>query len=100
MKFIKNLKKPILIACYDAGASNIIIHWLKEINNIEFNFHLDGPALKLFKKQFPNLVNQTLKKAIQKSNSLISGTGWQSELEHKARLEAKFIDDYVEEGEK
>ena len=52
-------------------------------------FHLGGPAVKIFNKFFKNFKNLPLKKAIKDCNSLISGTGWETCLEHNARIEAK-----------
>jgi hypothetical protein len=89
MKIINDLKQPVLIACNDAGSANIIAHWIKDLSGNDFIFHLGGPAVKIFKKHVQNFKNLPLKQAIKDCNSLISGTGWASCLEHDARIEAK-----------
>ena len=89
MKFdlLKNyLKGSIAVACNDAGAANIVINWLKNMPEIKVRAHLGGPAKELWDRAFPNSINYSLEDALKECDLLISGTGWASDLEHKARL--------------
>ena len=47
---------------------------------------MEGPAKKIWAKTYPKTKFVTsYQNAIKKSNGLISGTGWSSNLEHNAR---------------
>lgn len=85
----KLYQSPIAIVCNDAGAANIILFWIKSLVNIDLKLHLTGPAKKIFEKEFYNFPNLSLEESIEQSNTLISGTGWSSTLEHDARKIAK-----------
>ena len=82
------LKKHVTVACNDAGATNIILNWLKAHPEISVRAHLGGPAIELWKGAFPSAQNYGLDEALEGSDQLISGTGWASDLEHKARQAA------------
>lgn len=83
---------PRSIVCHDAGAANHIFSWMSFINSSnklnleEFRILLDGPALKLFDKY--NLDDLKVCKSIEElldgASSLLSGTGWESDLEYSA----------------
>lgn len=78
-------KGIVAVACNDAGATNIIINWLKAMPNVKVKVHLGGPAINLWKHQFPDFTNLSLEEALEESSLLLSGTGWASSLEHQAR---------------
>ncbi len=84
------IKEPIAIVCHDAGSANIIISWIKKVNIFEKNVFMQGPANKLWVREYgkANLVD-SLDKILERSVTLISGTGWSSDLEHMARKSAK-----------
>lgn len=80
----------ISVACHDAGATNIIVGWLKRSPDLKVRAHLGGPAIEIWKRAFPSAENYDLDEAIEGSDVLISGTGWASDLEYEARkLSAK-----------
>jgi hypothetical protein len=81
-------KGVVAVACNDAGATNIIINWLKAMPEIKVRPHLGGPAIDLWYRAFPDSINCSLDDALQGSSLLLSGTGWASNLEHNARLGA------------
>jgi hypothetical protein len=84
---IKNLlkKKKLLIVCHDTGGANIIKNFIDHYT-IKAKYYLKGPALNIFKekKQQHNFINN-----IKKSDIVITGTGWQTDLEYKAIKYAK-----------
>ena len=69
LNFLDNLNENISVACNDAGAANIILHWIKLYDFKKLNFCLSGPALQIFKKEFPNLKNNSLDDLIKKKIS-------------------------------
>lgn len=81
MELSRHIKKKILIVCHDAGAANQIYYYIKTKPSKKFFFFLKGPAKKIFKKKnsYTSLI-----KAIEKSDCIITGTGWQSNLEYNA----------------
>lgn len=81
-------KGQIAVACNDAGAANIIINWLKFMPEVTFRVHLGGPAEALWNRAFPGTINYGLDDAMNGSSMLLSGTGWATSLEHKARYSA------------
>lgn len=85
---LESLEFPLAIAAHDAGAANHIIAWLKDLPNDQVD-QIDacvaGPALSLWLKTFPNSKIITISDLLSDAKLLISGTGWQSSLEHEAR---------------
>ena len=79
-KILKLLEgKRILVVSHDVGGSNIIKNFFDHYR-IKAKFYLRGPALKIFKrKKIDNLT-----KNIKAAEIIITGTGWQSNLEYKA----------------
>ena len=81
----------IAIVAYDAGAASHIFSWLKTglLKIDQCRFCLDGPAAKLFKVIQPQIKIFCLEEVFDNAEKLLSGTGWSSSLEHKARMIAK-----------
>lgn len=83
---ILKLDSPIAVVCHDAGATNLILGWLQTyaINNVQAYFQ--GPAHSLWGRIFPQIpLCASLEDALSGASTLISGTGWASNLEHHAR---------------
>ena len=78
----------ILICCHDAGAATLIREWFIPYLS-KVNFYIEGPAVNIFKKYKIRRIYNDLEISISKCNLLITGTGWSSNLEHKARKIAK-----------
>lgn len=83
------LVSPLVVAAHDAGATNLIIGWLRRRRDLEVRTCLDGPAVDLWATAFgkPLLVSPT--DALRGAAGLLSGTSFASDLEHKARALAK-----------
>ena len=94
---LESLPFPLAIAAHDAGAANQIIAWFKYLANQQtkplnrsiVDCCVAGPALSLWLRAFPNSKISTLPDSLSNANLLISGTGWQSALEHDARKLAR-----------
>ena len=70
----------------DAGGAHQIASYLA-FNKFFFNAVLTGPAVKIFREyklNFNNFKKVELKKKIKNSDLIISGSGWQTNLEKKA----------------
>ncbi|MDC0587011.1 hypothetical protein OAP06_04605, partial [Gammaproteobacteria bacterium] len=78
------------IVCSDAGASNLIFSFLKHSSVSDFHFYLEGPAIELRKfHNFDSDINQNLENMIKGCKTLITGSGWSSDVENDARKIAK-----------
>ena len=84
---LKKYDKVSVCSC-DSGASRHIAKWLKDIDQ-KISYCLRGPAIEIFKNEFPIKNNISLKDCIENSNVLITGTGWSSDLEISAIKLAK-----------
>lgn len=84
-----NLSSPLAVVAHDAGATNLIIGWLKDQPNLTLRTCLQGPATALWSAAFPNWKNESLSEALDGAAMLLSGTGWASDLEHEARRLAR-----------
>lgn len=74
----------ITICAHDAGAANHALQiYLKNIKNTKLC--LAGPAYEIFKNSCENLKNSDIEQSLLGSKYLISGTGWESNLEHESR---------------
>ena len=94
-EFVARLASPVVVACHDAGAANLIFAWLHDwatsglLDDYSFRLVLRGPARLEWTKL--NLVlpgaeiHSDLSTALQGANSVLTGTGWASNLEHDAR---------------
>ncbi len=81
------LPVPTALVCHDAGATNIILGWLKAADSTAtVQAFMKGPAAQLWSAAFPGYpICGSLEEALNGAQTLISGTGWASELEHSAR---------------
>lgn len=81
---IDDLSRPLAIVCHDAGAANIILHAIGD-NADGLRIWTEGPADRIadavgHPRNVPNL-----EAALDGAATLLSGTGWASNLEHRAR---------------
>lgn len=80
---------PIAVVAHDSGAANHIIAWSKTTDLKKMHACLAGPALLHWERSFPNASTGTLVDSLLNAKSLLSGTGWASNLEHEARIMAR-----------
>ena len=95
---IAELHLPLAVVCHDAGAANIIFAWLRQHLSKhsdagkDWRICLEGPARNLWLADFVlskiQLVDD-LGSACSGVATVLTGTGWASDLEHQARLIAK-----------
>ena len=86
-----DLETPVAVICHDAGAANHILSWLKVDCRLDaVRAVMCGPAKGLWKQAFPEVpLCHTIEMALDDAKSVISGTGWASNIEHEARRMAK-----------
>lgn len=82
-----NLSFPLAVVCHDAGAANIIVALLRRMPSLAFTkAYMEGPARDIWLKMIPDVpLCASLQEALVGSTSLLSGTGWASNIEHDAR---------------
>lgn len=78
---------PIALVAHDAGAASHIASWFSNFDQ-PLHIYAEGPAKSLFQNVFDQPLEGSLESAVCKSACLITGTGWASDLEHRARLVA------------
>ena len=80
---------PTAVVAHDAGATNLIIAWLKAWR-WPVRACVDGPARKLWEQAFPRQPTcQSIAEALEGTSSVVTGTGWASGIEHEARRQAR-----------
>lgn len=86
---LPDLAKPIGVVCHDAGGANQILAMLDKSDLDRVNAYMEGPAAELWRKTFPKVGMTTgLSELLADTATLITGTGWASDLEHNARRAA------------
>lgn len=79
---------PIAVACHDAGGANLILPWLDDCPAVRAV--MTGPARIAWERRFGDRpLAAGLDAALAGSALLVSGTGWASDLEHRARQLAR-----------
>jgi len=90
-----SLQSPVAVVCHDAGATNLVFAWLREwaeaglLDKHEFKLLLQGSAKKAWQLEPVPLLQMQLhtelSSALTDCQSVLTGTGWASSLEHDAR---------------
>lgn len=82
------LPSPLALVCHDAGPLQLILPWL-DLDRLAVRACLQGPARECWQQRHGRrgLVD-ALDDALAGAAMLLSGSGWQCDLEHRARLAA------------
>ena len=84
------LKSPIAVVAHDAGATNLIMWWLRDLSKMDIRLSVAGPALAIFACELPYLMNMALTDALDGAATLLSGTSSRAtNIEHEARMLAR-----------
>lgn len=78
------------IVCHDAGGAEILSSWLRKCDE-PYNLVLEGPAKNIFQRKIGAFHSLPLAEAIEKSDWVLCGTSWQSNLERQAIICAKAV---------
>ena len=82
------MKKNLTIVCHDAGGAEILSSWLKR-NNYKARVVAKGPAKEIFKRKLAEVKFFRLDDALNKSDLLLAGTGWETNFEKQAIYKAR-----------
>lgn len=82
------ITRPLAVVCHDAGAANLIVPWVVD-HLSDTRVCVAGPAERIWRETFPVCPTFPMEQALAAAQTLISGTGWSSDLEHNARVEAR-----------
>lgn len=83
------LPSPLAVVCHDAGATNLILPWL-DPQRQRIAACVQGPAERLWQERFgPQGLVDSPEQALEGAALLLTGTGWASHLEHRARALAR-----------
>lgn len=92
MPALASLAQPFAAVCHDAGAANIVIAEIQATTEVKCLPVMSGPAAKLWQDSgFDASALVTLDKALQTARSVLTGTGWASDIEHLARQRASVL---------
>lgn len=90
MRAVPRFSADTAIVAHDAGAANLILAWLDERDARAVTACFEGPARELWQIRFPDIVlSNDIEQAMHEAGRLVTGTGWQSDLEHRARCLAR-----------
>lgn len=89
LEMLAKLKGPIAVVAHDAGAANHISAWFGAAKMSAVHGSFGGPAQDIFGRQCPWMTDGRFSDFLPQCNTLITGTGWASTLEHDARKLAK-----------
>lgn len=89
-----NLSKTLIVS-HDAGGAFLLSKWCRDFRHkAEFEYHLKGPAIKIFKDVMPSI--EVLEDVVwNKVTRVITATGWQTEFEISTIEKAKENGIYV-----
>lgn len=86
---IPNLSMPVGVVCHDAGGANQILAMVRAGYFAEISVYLEGPAKDLWDPtRSNNRFCSNLSELVTNVQTVVTGTGWASNLEHEARLTA------------
>ena len=85
----KYINTPFAVVCHDAGGASQIAAILRVWRHKPKWVFAEGPALKIFKRELPNIEVQSELPEIKNISAIITGSGWGSNIEHQARQGAK-----------
>ena len=78
----------LCVVAHDAGGAELISSYIRR-SQIECNFVLEGPALSIFARKLGKLSTMPLSEGIARSDNILCGTSWKSDLEFSAITMAK-----------
>jgi hypothetical protein len=80
----------IALIAHDAGSANLLIHFLQASMIKPNKVYVSGPARKIWQNSvLANSLSNSIEEAISDCSVVITGTGWQTDIEHKARTLSK-----------
>jgi hypothetical protein len=84
-----DLPAPVAVVCHDAGAANLILPWLSAGGTEPLLPAMAGPAAALWTARFGTRATLSVEEAIEQAAAVLTGTGWATDVEHRARKLAR-----------
>ena len=81
-----------LVVSHDAGGAEIVSSWVRQNPQNDYIYVLDGPADSIFRKKLKGIKNRPateLKRLVEKTDFLLTGSSESSDLEKEAIKKAK-----------
>ena len=98
------MKDNVAIVSQDAGGAEVLSSWLNQ-QKIKARVVAEGPAKNIFERKCGKVIFEPVNQALENSDWVLSGTGWQTDFEPNAiRLEkiwqkkVAFLDHWVTIG--
>lgn len=86
---LDTLPRPLAVVIHDAGAANMIAAWAKGAKAPPDLVIAAGPAAAIWASRFGgDAISGSDPGAVKDAACVLSGTGWASDLEHRARIAA------------
>ncbi|QUL37344.1 hypothetical protein [Erythrobacter sp. JK5] len=90
---IDTLPRPLAVAMHDAGAANMIAAWVAAASAPPERVIAAGPAAAIWRARFgADVALSDDADALDGMACLLSGTGWASDVEHRARVAAAQVE--------
>lgn len=87
---LPELPRPVAVVAHDAGGANHLAAWWAQEAPADARVFLAGPAAALWTRRFgSDALAASLEQALRGARTVVTGTGWGSDLEHRARLLAR-----------
>lgn len=87
------LAQPVALIAHDAGAANHLLAWLAADKDADVRPYMEGPAAALWERLQPRRdLFASLEEAVAGAASVLTGSGWASDVEHRARRAARAQD--------
>lgn len=84
------LPQPVAVVCHDAGGANHLAAWWSRGAPAGARAFMAGPAAALWTRRFGSgAAASSLEEALRGARAVVTGTGWGSDLEHRARSLAR-----------
>jgi len=80
---MNSYENSILVLAHDAGGAEILSSFVCQ-NKKDYLFCLKGPALKVFQHKVAKLRVISLEQGVEFCDTLLCGTGWQTDFEYQA----------------
>lgn len=86
--FALDVGNPVAAVAHDAGAANHLVAWLAAADpGLRISAYMAGPARAIWDRMMPGVaLAPAIPAALDGAATVISGTGWASDIEHVARL--------------
>jgi len=76
--------RPIAVVAHDAGGAELLANFINRNDLRQGSFAIEGPAVSIFRRVLGEFQVAALEDVLQRSDWILTGTSWQSDLEWRA----------------